>query len=119
MAERRRIETKDIESGITIVRLVDRKILDEQNIQFIGEQLFALVREQSKKRIILNLEDVEYLSSMALGKFITLRNVVESVNGKLVFCSIKPEIMGDLEQTGLDKKFHIKKDLTGAIGAFE
>ena len=28
---------------VTVVNFVDRKILDEQNIQIIGEQLFGLV----------------------------------------------------------------------------
>ena len=39
---RRRLEVEDI-GDVTVVNFVDRKILDEQNIQVIGEQLFSLV----------------------------------------------------------------------------
>ena len=39
---RRRLEVEDI-GDVTVVNFTDRKILDEQNIQIIGEQLFSLV----------------------------------------------------------------------------
>jgi anti-sigma B factor antagonist len=61
---------------VTVVNFTDRKILDEQNIQVIGEQLFSLVDELGRKKILLNFSNVEYLSSAALGKFITLNKKV-------------------------------------------
>ena len=36
----RRIESEEI-GDVTVVRFVDRRILDEQNIQLIGDQLGA------------------------------------------------------------------------------
>ena len=68
---RRRLEVEDI-GDVTVVSFTDRKILDEQNIQIIGEQLFSLVDEEGWRKILLNFGNVEYLSSAALGKFITL-----------------------------------------------
>jgi anti-sigma B factor antagonist len=53
------------------------KILDEQNIQLIGEQLFALVDNDKKKKIVLDFSNVDYLSSAALGKIIALNNKVK------------------------------------------
>ena len=71
-ARRRRLEVEHI-GDVTVVNFVDRKILDEQNIQIIGEQLFSLVDEENWRKILLNFSNVEYLSSAALGKLITVR----------------------------------------------
>ena len=72
---RRRLEVVE-EGDVTVVNFIDRKILDEQNIQKIGEDLFSLVDELGRKKILLNFGNVEYLSSAALGKFITLNKKV-------------------------------------------
>src|SRR5437868_4127970 len=84
---RRRLEVEDI-GDITVVNFVDKKILDEQNIQVIGEQLFSLVDELGRRKILLNFKNVEFLSSAALGKLITLNRKLQSTGGKLVLCEI-------------------------------
>ena len=45
---RRRLEVEDI-GDVTVVNFTDKKILDEQNIQVIGEQLFSLIDELGRK----------------------------------------------------------------------
>ena len=74
---RRRLEVEDI-GDITVVNFVDKKILDEQNIQVIGEQLFSLVDELGRRKVLLNFDNVEFLSSAALGKLITLNRKLQS-----------------------------------------
>src|SRR3954452_9620391 len=88
---RRRLEVEDI-GEVTVVNFIDKKILDEQNIQKIGEDLFSLVDELGRKKILLNFSNVEYLSSAALGKFITLNKKVQTAAGKLVMFNIIDDI---------------------------
>jgi anti-sigma B factor antagonist len=114
---RRRFEVEHI-GDVTVVNFVDRKILDEQNIQIIGEQLFSLVDEEGWKKIVLNFGNVEYLSSAALGKLITLNKKLQQGQGKLVLCNIDPQIHEVFEITKLDKFFKIKKDEQEALQAF-
>jgi anti-sigma B factor antagonist len=106
---RRRLEVEDI-GDVTVVSFTDRKILDEQNIQIIGEQLFGLVDESARKRLLLNFSNVEYMSSAALGKLITLNKKVQAAAGKLVLCNIIPQIKEVFEITKLDKLFVICGD---------
>src|SRR5579863_1343186 len=40
----RRLDVEEV-NGVTIARFTDKKILDESNIQIIGNQLFSLVDE--------------------------------------------------------------------------
>src|SRR5258708_5911355 len=106
---RRRLEEEEI-GDVTIVNFTDRKILDEQNIQAISEQLHGLVDSAGRKKLLLNFGNVEFLSSAALGKFITLHKKLQGVGGKLVLCNIAPQIREVFEITRLDKLISIKTD---------
>src|SRR5215813_13012952 len=114
---RRRLEVEDI-GEVTVVNFTDRKILDEQNIQIIGEQLFSLVDEDGRRKILLNFGNVEYLSSAALGKLITLNKKLQTAGGKLILCNIDPQIHEVFEITKLDKFFKIMKEEQAALQAF-
>ncbi len=115
--KRRRLEVEDI-GEVTVVNFTDKKILDEQNIQVIGEQLFNLVDELGRRKILLNFRNVEYLSSAALGKFITLNKKVKAAEGTLILCSIDPQIYEVFEITKLNKLFNIQGDEQTALQAF-
>jgi anti-sigma B factor antagonist len=110
----------DIEQigDVTVAKFVDKKILDETNIQIIGNQMFGLVDEDGRKRIVLDFSNVEYLSSAALGKLITMDKKVKAAKGKLRLCSIRPEIYEVFEITRLNKIFDIKPDQDQALEGF-
>jgi len=114
---RRRLEAEHI-GDVTVVNFVDRKILDEQNIQIIGDQLFGLVETEGLRKLLLNFGNVEYLSSAALGKLITLNKKLQAVGGRLILCNIDPQIYEVFEITKLDKFFNIQKEEQTALQAF-
>ena len=111
----------DIEQigDVTVAKFVDKKILDETNIQIIGNQMFGLVDEDGRKRIILDFSNVEYLSSAALGKLITLNKKVRGATGQLALCNIKPEIKEVFSITKLDKVLKIFEGEESALESFK
>lgn len=115
---RRRLDVQDYDNEISIINFVDRRILDEQNIQKIGEDLFSLVDEYGRKKIVLNFANVEYLSSAALGKLITLNRKVNNAGGKLAMCNINEDIFEVFTITNLDRMFNIYPDEQTALQAF-
>jgi anti-sigma B factor antagonist len=117
MSLHRRIEVSDI-GGVTVVRFVDRKILDEGNIQEVGQELFHLVEQDERKQLLLNFHTVDFLSSAALGKLITLDKKVKARGGKLKLSNIRPEIYEVFAITRLNKLFDIKNDEAEALAAF-
>lgn len=114
---RRRLEVEDI-GDVTVINFVDKKILDEQNIQVIGEQLFSLVDQEGRRKLLLNFGNVEYLSSAALGKLITLNKKLQTAGGRLILCNIDPQIYEVFEITKLDKFFNIQKEEQAALQSF-
>ena len=117
MAVTRRLETTEV-GDVTVVRFVDRKILDESNIQQLGNELFRLVEDEKKSKLLLNFSNVEFLSSGALGKLITLDKKVKAHDGVLKLSNIRPEIYEVFAITKLNKLFDIKDDEAAALAAF-
>jgi anti-sigma B factor antagonist len=113
----RRLDIEEI-GDVTLARFIDKKILDETNIQIIGNQLFGLVDEDGRSKIILDFTNVEYLSSAALGKLITMDKKVKGARGSLRLCSIRPEIYEVFAITKLNKLFKIYEDQEKALEGF-
>ena len=105
-------------ADVSIVNFVDRKILDEANIQELGRELFHLVEEEQRKKLLLNFSNVEFLSSAALGKLITLDKKVKKASGQLKLSNIRPEIYEVFAITRLNRLFDIKDDEADALAAF-
>jgi anti-sigma B factor antagonist len=117
MATHRRIDVSKL-GDVTIVRFLDKKILDEAGILELGAELFGLVEQDNRKSLLLNFVGVEFLSSAALGKLITLDRKVKSNKGRMKMSNIRPEILEVFQITKLNKIFDIRKDEAEAISAF-
>jgi anti-sigma B factor antagonist len=117
MGQHRRLKLSS-HQDVTIVRFVDRRILDEANIQEVGQELFQLVEEERCRNLLLNFSNVEFLSSAALGKLISLNNKVKARGGDLKFSNIRPEIYEVFAITRLNKMFDIKDEEADALAAF-
>ena len=117
MSSNRRLDIDEV-SDVTVARFTDKKILDESNIQIIGNQLFSLVDEDHRQKIVLDFTNVEYLSSAALGKLITMDKKVKAAGGKLRLCSIRSDILEVFKITRLDKLFTIRENREKALEGF-
>jgi anti-anti-sigma factor len=116
MSNRNRIDVSDV-GEVSVVQFRDRKILDESNIQEMGRELFELV-EQKRAKILLNFMNVEFLSSAALGKLITLDKKLKAAKGQLKLSNIRPEIYEVFAITRLNKLFDIHDDEADALATF-
>ena len=116
-ARRPRITFEDI-GDVTVVKFTDKKILEEQAIQNIGDDLFKLVDELGRKKLLLDFVTVEFLSSAALGKLIRLHQRMTQVGGKVVLCHIAKDILTVFKLTKLDKMLTIVKDQKAGLAAF-
>jgi len=103
---------------VSVVTFQDKKILDEAGTVELGQELFSLVENDNRKAILLDFGNVEFLSSAALGKLITLDRKVKTAKGRLKLCSIRPEILDVFNVTKLNKVFDIRGDQAEGISAF-
>lgn len=117
MSGQRRLEVSEV-GDVSVVRFVDRKILDVTNIHELGRELFQLVEELGRKKLLLNFSNVEFLSSETLGELIKLEKKVKQHAGKLVLSNIKPEILEVFVITRLNKLFDIREEEAEALAVF-
>jgi anti-sigma B factor antagonist len=117
MPVHRRLEISEV-GTVTVVRFVDRKILDAANIQELGDELFGLVETDNRKNLLLNFSNVEFMSSAALNKLIVLNKKVQGAGGKLRLSNLRPEIYDVFVITRLNTVFDIKSDEADALAAF-
>ena len=117
MASYRRVKVHEV-GEITVVGFRDRKIIEDLSIQELGQELFQLAESEKGKKILLNFSSVDFLSSAALGKLITLDKKVKTNNGVLKLCNIRTEIYEVFAITKLNRLFDIKDDEADALAAF-
>lgn len=100
---------------ITIVTFLDANLLDEKLIDQLGEELQSLVHDRCK--IILDFNDVTYLSSATLGKLIFLEKKAKVARGQLRLCSLAWDILEVFSLTSLDKFFSLSVNrFTAVVG---
>lgn len=87
-------------------------------IQLAGQQLFALVDTDGRRKIIVDFSAVEYMTSLMLNKLITLEQKVKIVQGVLKLCSIRADIYRVFEITSYNSYFTIKENQAGALEGF-
>ncbi len=114
MAAYRRIDVSD-SNKITVVRFKDQKIIDPEAIQELGQELFDLVENEQRTKLVVNFANVEFLSSAALGKLITFEKLTKRHNADLILTNIAPEIFQVFAITNLDKLFQIKDTEADAL----
>ncbi len=104
---------------VTRIEFVDRNILEEANIQQIGEEIATIVDRQANPKILLSFENVEHLSSAALGTLITVNTKVKQKGGQLRLSNIDKQIYEVFVITKLNKLFQIHDNNEKALASFK
>lgn len=113
-----RLRVKD-KNGVKIVEFVDRNILDEANIQRIGEELSAIVEAENEPKLLISFANVDHLSSAALGTLITINNKMRNRSGQLRLANIDPQIYEVFVITRLQQIFQIHESTDEAMASFQ
>ncbi|MDB5290873.1 MAG: rsbV [Phycisphaerales bacterium] len=104
---------------IRVVEFTNNRILDEANINEIGQTLVALIGERQNPKLLLDFTAVDHLSSAALGMLINANNKIREANGQLRLTNIKPQILEVFVITKLNKLFKILPSRAEAIADFK
>lgn len=107
------------DGSIIEVQFRDRNILDEANIQQIGEEIKGIIESETKPKLLINFTNVDHLSSAALGTLITINNRVRALTGQLRLSNIDPQIYQVFVITKLNKLFEIHESAEKARASFK
>jgi stage II sporulation protein AA (anti-sigma F factor antagonist) len=76
---------------VTIVRFTT-DLIDSSNYLPIADELKELVDQQGARKLLVNLKNVEFLFSFALGHFAALLKKLKQAGGDLRFCNLRPPV---------------------------
>jgi anti-anti-sigma factor len=90
--------------------------MDPIILEEIGQELYRLVDEEDRRRLILDFEKVQYLSSQAIGIVLTLNKKLSALkNSKFVLCGVGPKLLELLKITRLDRILTVKPSQKEAV----
>jgi anti-anti-sigma factor len=112
---RLRIESED---GVQVVRFQDAKILSERAVSAMGDQLLRCIEEvEGPPRMVICFEGVTFLSSMGVGKLVTIYRKIRDRGGDLRLCNIPPTVFEVFRVAHLQDYFPMAPDLKSALSA--
>ena len=106
------------DGGVTVVEFMNVRMLDDTNIKLMGAELKALVDKTLDLRFIVDFSNIQYMSSIVLGRIMELYKQISARKGKLKLCGIDPKILEVFKIMKLDKVLEIHKDFKGAFNSY-
>jgi anti-anti-sigma factor len=104
---------------ILTISLTDAKILDASLIDQIHGEIVKILGEAHQRNVILDFQEVKFLSSAALGMLILVNKMCKEYKINLKLCNIEPDIAQIFKITGMNKVFAIYKTTEDACAAFQ
>jgi anti-anti-sigma factor len=92
---------------VSIVTFEDENILEEQQIKELEQALLPVVQKNQERKLILNFENVRFMSSAFLGLLVKVHKRVIEMGGHLQLFNLDPKIRKVFEITQLVKVFDI------------
>ena len=100
----------------TVVEFKTASLMDPMILEEIGQELYRLVDQEDRRRLILDFEKVQYLSSQAIGIVLTLNKKLSALkNSKFVLCGVGPKLLELLKITRLDRILTVKPTQKEAV----
>ena len=104
----------------SVVEFRTPSLMDAMLLEEIGKELYRLVDEEDRRRLVLDFEKVQYLSSQAIGIVLAMHKKLNALkNSKLILCSVGPKLMELIKLTRLDKMLTIKSSQKEAVGVWQ
>lgn len=104
--------------GVTVALFGNEVILSGPDAEAVGGRLAALLAEPGRQRLLLDFANVRSLSSIMLGKLISLNRAATSAGGRLALCNLRPDIAEILEVTRLTQILLVYRDKEEALQSF-
>jgi len=105
------LEHTDLENGVRIIRLKGR--LDLEGSEAVDLKLTSLVAVR-KGFVIVDLAEVEFLSSIGVSVIVRVARALSSREGKLVLLRPRPNVADVLMRTQIDQIIPVFQDLDAA-----
>lgn len=105
------------QNGCAIAEFIDVKRFTLAIIEDVKAELKPTLSTEGKK-VILNLENIEFIDSSGIGCIISLIKTAKNHNSGIKLCNLSKEVKGIFELLHLQMILDIEQDVESAIKKF-
>jgi anti-anti-sigma factor len=101
-----------LRDGVQVITFSRPDVLDAAYIQQLGDDIYHHLKDIPSPRVVIDLENVRFLSSAALSMLIALQRVVDKQGGKIGVANVRDDIVKVFKLTKVHKilKIHASTD---------
>ncbi len=106
--------------AVTVVRMRPQCgcHLDDETLQRLGELLVGLVADEGRRRLVINLANIDRLDSVLLGKLVHLHKRTLAAGGRMVLCELSPRLYETFQVLQLTNFLRIFGTEQDAVASF-
>jgi len=103
------------QNEVTVATLRISLLSEDINLEQFGHELFALVEQAGCRKLVVNLKEVQMVTSAGLGKMIALHRKMHRHEGVVAFCHVQPAVEEVLRTSRLITYLTVRPDIAGAV----
>ena len=111
--------TVDREGDVYVLSIIKEQLIDVDNLEQLSQDFNLLIEKHEITKIVVRLTRVRYMTSMAIGKLITLHRKLNRLKGTLVLCELMPDVEATMDAAKLLTYFTTCPDLATALKTFQ
>jgi anti-anti-sigma factor len=111
------VQWEDIGNTIEL-HFTEKRMVDEKKTRVAAEQLAYLAELSGRRNLLLNLGNVQAMSSAMIDHIVAFHKKVRSLHGKLVLCNLQADVAPVIHHLKLNQVLTIRKDAQEGHEAF-
>lgn len=107
------------QNDILVIYILDTSLVDLTRIENLSSELVQLVQEGDAAKLILNLQNVRFMSSTMIGKLIHFAKKCKTAKRTLRICGANKDLGQVFQLMALDKEWNIDPDEVTSLAKYE
>lgn len=112
-----------VDQGVLVLTVAQPRIQGEDTAQQLRDEMQAALEKAGVNRVVVDLQHVRYLSSVAFWPLLNLRRQMLDIGGRMIICGLNGDIEDIFTTTKMisaggaaDAPFEVALDAAVAIG---
>ncbi len=90
--------TSRIDQNVLVLTVTETRLQEEDTANALLEELLDAVAQSGMQKVVVDLQHLKYMSSVAFRPLLRLRGVLQELGGHMLLCGLTP-VVGDIFYT--------------------
>lgn len=104
-----------IVDDVLVVRVLETCVVFPKEVEPVNDALTRLVKKERDRHVVINMAQVRYLSSSALGVLVKVHKSVSTAGQKLRICGLNDKLRENFAITQLDRLLDLHENESTAL----